>query len=93
MQLGTRWAFGEQPPARLPDAVVAAIREVEASSAVEGAEHGSAIRRWTLTWLEGNPYLELDPVDGSDVVIVIRVSPEDGNAVVTTDDPAAEQDD
>ncbi|MDP3209576.1 MAG: hypothetical protein Q8M65_10540 [Rhodoglobus sp.] len=64
MQLGTRWTVGEAPPARLPDTVVAAITEVEADL-VEIATDGW---RWTLTWLEGRPVVELD--DGT----VVRVS-------------------
>lgn len=66
MQLGTRWSWGEEPPARLPSAVVAAIRDVEQSTA------GSADLRWTLTWLEGQPIVELDPPPGSENVTVIR---------------------
>ena len=33
MQLGTRWPVGGETPARLPETVVAAIREVEADVA------------------------------------------------------------
>jgi hypothetical protein len=54
MQLGTRWAIGAEPPARLPEAMVAAIREVE--SQLDTGDR----RRWTLTWLERRPYVELD---------------------------------
>ncbi len=56
MQLGTRWPVGGETPARLPEAVVAAVRRVEA----ELAEVDTAQWRWTLTWLEGNPVVELD---------------------------------
>jgi hypothetical protein len=69
MQLGTRWTVGAEPPARLPQEVVAAIR---------GVETGLGDRpdwRWTLTWLEGRPVVELD--DGT----TIRVAP-DGTVVV-----------
>ncbi len=64
MQLGTRWSVGETPPTRLPESVVAAVARVE-NELVEVATDGW---RWTLTWLEGRPVVELD--DGT----VIRVS-------------------
>ena len=70
MQLGTRWSLGDEPPARLDAAVVTAIREAEAEV---GDRQGW---RWTLTWLEGRPVVELD--DGT----TIRVG-HDG--VVTTE--------
>ena len=74
MQLGTRWDAGAQAPASLDAATLAAIATVEAEvlgagSAAEadpgaGAETGTtdATRppRWTLTWLERRPHLELD---------------------------------
>jgi hypothetical protein len=56
MQLGTRWALGATPPDRLPAELVAAIAEVEA----EVAERDTSAWRWTLTWLEGRPIVELD---------------------------------
>ena len=56
MQLGTRWPVGATPPDRLPSAVVAAIAEVE----TEIADLDTATWRWTLTWLEGRPVVELD---------------------------------
>jgi hypothetical protein len=56
MQLGTRWAVGATPPDRLPVAVVAAVAEVEA----EVSEIDTSTWRWTLTWLEGRPIVELD---------------------------------
>lgn len=56
MQLGTRWPVGGETPSRLPDTVVTAVREVEAGLA--GVD--TAQWRWTLTWLEGNPVVELD---------------------------------
>ncbi|MCU1508268.1 MAG: hypothetical protein JWQ12_533 [Glaciihabitans sp.] len=71
MQLGTRWAVGAQPPERLADAVVLAIRDAEAQL----AEVDTAQWRWTLTWLEGRPVVELD--DGT----VIRT---DSTGNVTT---------
>lgn len=64
MQLGTRWPVGRQPPERLPQPIVAAIREIEA----ELVDTDTAQWRWTLTWLEGNPIVELD--DGT----VIRLA-------------------
>lgn len=75
MQLGTRWTVGEEPPARLPVEVVAAIRGVEA----ELAGVDTASWRWTLTWLEGRPVAELD--DGT----TVRIG-HDG--AVTVEEPA-----
>ena len=59
MQLGTRWSLGDEPPARLAENVVAAIREVETEV---GERDGW---RWTLTWLEDRPVVELD--DGTTI--------------------------
>ena len=56
MQLGTRWAVGATPPDRLPAAMVGAIAEVE----LEVAHLDTANWRWTLTWLEGKPVVQLD---------------------------------
>lgn len=66
MQLGTRWPVGGQTPPRLPDALVAAVREVES----ELADVDTAQWRWTLTWLEGRAVAELD--DGTR----LRVAPD-----------------
>jgi len=71
MQLGTRWTVGDEPPARLPERVVAAIRAVEAERA------DAAGQRWTLTWLEGRPTAELD--DGT----TVTVDPATGAPVVS----------
>ena len=59
MQLGTRWSVGDEPPARLTEGVIAAIRAVEA----EVGERPDW--RWTLTWLEGRPVVQLD--DGTTI--------------------------
>ena len=56
MQLGTRWNVGDAPPAKLADAVLAAIADVESQLAGVDAVGW----RWTLTWLEGRPVVELD---------------------------------
>ncbi len=66
MQLGTRWPVGDEPPARLSDEARAAITAVEA----ELAAFDTSTWRWTLTWLEGRPVVELD--DGT----TIRVAPD-----------------
>lgn len=71
MQLGTRWAVGGPTPERLPPSVVLAVRDVESQL----AEVDTGQWRWTLTWLEGRPVVELD--DGT----VIRV---DHAGIVTT---------
>ena len=64
MQMGTRWAVGAETPARLPQLVVDAVKTIEAE--LKGID--TSLLRWTLTWLEGNPVVELD--DGT----VIRYS-------------------
>lgn len=56
MRLGTRWPVAAETPPRLPDVVVRAVREVE--SELGGID--TAQWRWTLTWLEGKPLVELD---------------------------------
>jgi hypothetical protein len=56
MQLGTRWSVGGVPPARLPAAMITAIADVEG----ELAGVDTSTWRWTLTWLEGRPEVELD---------------------------------
>jgi len=56
MQLGTRWSVGDTPPATLPAAVLAAIVAVEAD--LVGTD--TATWRWTLTWLERKPIVQLD---------------------------------
>ncbi|MGN6501417.1 MAG: hypothetical protein ACTHKX_00765 [Pseudolysinimonas sp.] len=66
MQLGTRWPVGSEAPARLPEALRAAVAEVEA----ELAGTDTTAWRWTLTWLEGRPIVELD--DGT----VLRYDPQ-----------------
>ena len=68
MQLGTRWSVGAEAPARLPDAMVAAVREVEG----ELVDVDTSAWRWTLTWLEGRPVVELD--DGT----TLRFDPASG---------------
>ena len=72
MQLGTRWSVGATPPDRLAPPVLTAIAEVEAE--LVGLD--TSQWRWTLTWLEGRPVVELD--DGT----VIRVDSV-GNIEVT----------
>ncbi|MET4780545.1 hypothetical protein [Glaciihabitans sp. UYNi722] len=56
MQLGTRWAVGAEAPSKLPQVVVDAVAGVEA----ELLDVDTSQWRWTLTWLEGNPVVELD---------------------------------
>jgi hypothetical protein len=71
MQLGTRWSVGAERPATLPEAVVQAVAQVEG----ELAAFDTSTWRWTLTWLEGRPVVELDDgttirLDGSGTVSV-----------------------
>jgi len=61
MQLGTRWSVGAPTPDRLPPSVVLAIRDVESQL----AEVDTSQWRWTLTWLEQRPVVELD--DGTTI--------------------------
>lgn len=75
MQLGTRWAVGDTPPQTLPEIVVTAVHEVEGEFADSGT--ATATWRWTLTWLEGKPVLELD--DGT----TITYRPEEDAALIT----------
>ena len=53
MQLGTRWNVGGEPPSRLPETVVVAVRGVEDELAAESVDASTG--RWTLTFLEGQP--------------------------------------
>ncbi len=73
MQLGTRWSVGDTPPATLPAAVLAAIIATEAE--LSGVD--TATWRWTLTWLERKPIVQLD--DGT----TLRFDPAT-NEVTTT---------
>ncbi|WP_165068036.1 hypothetical protein [Marisediminicola senii] len=56
MQLGTRWGVGAEAPSQLPPTVIAAIRGVE----TDISDIDTSAWRWTLTWLEGRPVVELD---------------------------------
>ncbi|MFP7760720.1 hypothetical protein [Marisediminicola sp. LYQ134] len=78
MQLGTRWSVGDEPPARLAAAVIDAVNTVEQDL----RDVDTAQWRWTLTWLESLPVVELD--DGT----VIRFDPSTDTA--TTLPPADE---
>jgi len=72
MQLGTRWPVEGEIPSRLPESFAAAIRAVE----TELMDIETEQWRWTLTWLENRPTVELD--DGT----AIRQAA-DGSAVTT----------
>lgn len=72
MQLGTRWELGAEPPSRLPAAMFAAIAAVE----IELTGIDTTSWRWTLTWLEGRPVVELD--DGT----TLRYNPGDDSVTV-----------
>jgi hypothetical protein len=75
MQLGTRWAFGDQPPRSVPMELRPGIIAAES-----GTPDGEG-RHWTLTWLEGRPIAELD--DGT---VVTLEAPSGGNAGDDGDD-------
>lgn len=75
MRLGTRWSFGDEPPASVPAELRPLIAVAEAR-ATDGAG-----RHWTLTWLEGRPIAELD--DGT----IVTTGPVDtGAAPASADD-------
>ena len=76
MQLGTRWTSGSEPPASLPGSIRAQIAAVEA--VIPADQLGQPAPRWTLTWLEGRPIVELD----TGVIISLD---EHGDAVVHHD--------
>jgi hypothetical protein len=80
MQLGTRWTVGATPP-RLPDAMLRAVAGLEADLAAVD----TAGWRWTLTWLEGEPRVELD--DGT--VIRYDGTSDTASVVAADDDPEA----
>ena len=75
MQLGTRWPVGGDTPSTLPEIVVTAVRDVEGELASAGTD--TSDWRWTLTWLEGKPVLELD--DGT----TITYRPDEDAAYIT----------
>ena len=77
MQLGTRWTAGGEPPAGLPDALRAEVRAVEAALPPDAL--GQPAPKWTLTWLEGRPVVELE----TGVVVTID---RDGLVAVRHDD-------
>jgi hypothetical protein len=75
MQLGTRWPLGGEVPSNLPHVVQVAVQAVEEELDAVGQD--STAWRWTLTWLEGKPVIELD--DGT----VIRYNPGEDSATIT----------
>lgn len=84
MQLGTRWNVGDDAPATLPEVVILAVKTVEDDLVTLGTD--TTAWRWTLTWLERKPVVELD--DGT----VIRYDARDDAATITlpgeaVDDP------
>lgn len=84
MQLGTRWLVGAVPPERLPDSVVRAVRAVEVQLAGD-EQLDTSQWRWTLTWLEGRPVVELD--DGT----IIRYDSQTDTAVTFEADTADDE--
>jgi hypothetical protein len=83
MQLGTRWNVGGEPPARLLEAMVVAVRGVEDELGAESVD--TSQWGWTLTYLEGKPIVTLD--DGTSIHL-----DDAGHAQVTNPDDAAEED-
>ena len=62
----------------MPSVVVSAVRAVE--DELEALDVDASTWRWTLTWLEGKPVVELD--DGT----VIRYHPDEDTATVSQPD-------
>ena len=83
MQLGTRWPVGGTAPERLPSVVVSAVHAVEEE--LNALDVDASTWRWTLTWLEGRPVVELD--DGT----LICYHPDEDSATVSQ--PGSETDD
>ncbi len=75
MQLGTRWPIGAQVPSGLPHVVEIAVQAVEEE--LDAVGDATSAWRWTLTWLEGKPVIELD--DGT----VIRYNASEDTATIT----------
>ena len=75
MQLGTRWSIGAQVPSGLPHVVEIAVKAVEEELDAVGDD--TSAWRWTLTWLEQKPVIELD--DGT----VIRYNASEDSATIT----------
>ena len=75
MQLGTRWAVGGQAPSSLPEVVAFAVQTVEEE--LVATDVVTDDWKWTLTWLEGKPVIELD--DGT----VIRYNEHEDTATIT----------
>lgn len=72
MQIGTRWQVGGEPPTSVPVGMRAAIDDEERTLVELGAD--TAAWRWTLTFLEGQPVVELDDgttirMDGDDALV------------------------
>lgn len=82
--MGSRFQLGTQAPAELPHVVEIAIQAVEEELTALGEDNSGW--RWTLTWLEGRPVLELD--DGT----VIRYNPTEDSATITQPAVAVEDD-
>lgn len=78
MRLGTRWPVASATPPSLPGVVRGAIKAVEEE--LEAAGVDAETWRWTLTWLEGSPVVELD--DGT----VIRYDSRSDTATVSSAD-------
>ena len=84
MQLGTRWSVGDTPPTGLPEVIVAAVKTVEDELRAEDVV--TTDWRWTLTWLERLPIIELD--DGT----IITFNPSTGSATIRQRDDTTEDD-
>ncbi|WP_235492207.1 hypothetical protein [Leifsonia sp. Root112D2] len=73
--MGTRWPVGGEIPTSLPEVVTLAVHAVEEE--LEALDTNTSAWRWTLTWLERKPVIELD--DGT----IIRYNPNEDTATIT----------
>lgn len=85
MQLGTRWNVGGDIPPRLPEVIQLAVQAVEDDLSAQDVD--TVDWRWTLTWLESSPVLELD--DGT----TITYDPNANEAVIAQPEPDDSDDD
>lgn len=58
IQLGRRFAAGKNPVEKLPEALTHAMRAAEKRLLEDSVD--LSVYYWTLTWLEGEPVVELD---------------------------------
>lgn len=85
VQLGTRWPVEGEPPRGLPAVVLAAVHAVEEE--LRALDTDATTWRWTLTWFEASPQVELD--DGTR----IRYNKAEDSATISQSAAESEADD